>query len=160
MRLIKLVVASAAVFFSLITAMSLLVPSRVRLSRATNMATADSALFLVATHSQWPRWHPALQISNEEGLPQQRSFTRNTIETNDSTVRVEWIQPGKAPVLNGWKLYRFAASDSVTLQWYMDFRLRWYPWEKFSSLFYEKTYVTMMEQGLQNIKQIVQKEDR
>jgi hypothetical protein len=34
----------------------------------------------------------------------------------------------------------------------MDFRLSWYPWEKFSSLFYEKTYGTMMETGLLNFK--------
>jgi hypothetical protein len=34
----------------------------------------------------------------------------------------------------------------------MDFRLSWYPWEKFSSLFYEKTYGAMMERGLNDLK--------
>jgi hypothetical protein len=34
----------------------------------------------------------------------------------------------------------------------MDFRLRWYPWQKFGSLLYEDTYGTMMQQGLQKLK--------
>jgi hypothetical protein len=34
----------------------------------------------------------------------------------------------------------------------MDFQLAWYPWQKFSSLFYERTYGAMMERGLANFK--------
>jgi hypothetical protein len=36
----------------------------------------------------------------------------------------------------------------------MDFRLRWYPWEKFSSLLFEKSYGLTMEKGLNNIKKL------
>jgi hypothetical protein len=62
-------------------------------------------------------------------------------------------QPHKKPVINGWKIYH-TAPDSLTLQWYMDFHLRWYPWEKLGSLFYENTYGVMMEQGLTNLKRL------
>lgn len=155
MRLIKLAFLSLVVFACIITAMSLLIPSQVRISRATNIATADSVLFLVATHSQWPRWHPAFQSSHTTGLLQRNNFTLNTIQITDSNVQVDWMQPGRATVVNGWQLYKSTAG-SATLQWYMDFKSGWYPWQKFSSLFYEKTYGTMMEQGLQNIKALAQ----
>lgn len=156
MRLIKLAFVSLIVFAGLITTMSLLIPAHVRISRATNIAAADSVLFLVATHNQWPRWHPWFQASNSAGSLQQDNFTLNTTETSDSAVRVEWLQPGRPAIVNGWQLYRSAA-DSATLQWYMDFKPGWYPWQKFRSLFYEKTYGAMMEQGLQNIKRLTEK---
>jgi hypothetical protein len=34
----------------------------------------------------------------------------------------------------------------------MDFKLPWYPWQKFGSLFYENTYGQMMQNGLANSK--------
>jgi hypothetical protein len=77
----------------------------------------------------------------------------------DTLIQVQWQQQGKNPVLNSWQLHRFPASDSITLQWYMDFKLQWYPWQKFSSLFYENTYGNLMEQGLKNIKIITEKAD-
>ena len=156
MRVIKLALLSFVFFFGLITVMSLFIPAHVRISRAINIATADSVLYLVATHNQWPRWHPLFKNSNAPGLLQKYNFTLNTIEASDSTVRVAWMQPGKAPILNGWQLYRFSTSDSLALHWYMDFRIKWYPWQKFSSLFYESTYGPLMEQGLKNIKTVVQ----
>jgi hypothetical protein len=38
----------------------------------------------------------------------------------------------------------------------MDFHLKWYPWKKFSSLFFENRYGVLMEQGLSHIKKITQ----
>lgn len=59
----------------------------------------------------------------------------------------------------GWQLHRSNPQDSATLQWYMDFHLSWYPWQKFGSLFYENNYGRMMEQGLYNLKREVEKKD-
>jgi len=57
------------------------------------------------------------------------------------------------PVISGFKTIRHPG-DSLTLQWYMDFKLKWYPWEKFRSLFYENIYGVQMEQGLHNLKEL------
>ena len=56
-------------------------------------------------------------------------------------------------VISGFKTIRHSG-DSLTLQWYMDFKLKWYPWEKFRSLFYENIYGVQMEQGLSNLKEL------
>ncbi|HUQ97447.1 MAG TPA: hypothetical protein VM010_07270 [Chitinophagaceae bacterium] len=159
MRIIKLAFLSFLVFFGLILGMSLLIPSHIRISKAINISQKkDSIFFLIANRDQWPRWHPAFQVPNSDSLLKQNKISITQSVRTDSLITVNWQQQGKAPVRNSWQLHRVAAADSVTLQWYMDFQLPWYPWQKFSSLFYEKTYGTMMEQGLQQIKNNVEKE--
>lgn len=76
---------------------------------------------------------------------------------NDSVSTIQLSQPDKKTLLNSWELYHHQSTDSLTLQWYMDFYPKWYPWEKFGSLFYEKNYGTVMEQGLSNLKTRLQK---
>jgi hypothetical protein len=157
MRLLKLALLSFLVFFALITAMSLLVPAHVRISKAVNIAdSANRIFFLINNKDQWRLWHPAFQMQHSDSLLQQHNITITPVVKTDSLVTVNWQQDKKPPVRNSWQVHRFQASDSVTLQWYMDFQLQWYPWEKFSSLFYEKTYGVMMEQGLQHIKTLVE----
>jgi hypothetical protein len=155
MRLIKLALLSFIVFFLIITAMSLLIPSHVRISRAINLKKeTDSVRFWVSDTEQWQRWHPAFQGASAANTLAANGISITPVTENDSLVQLRWQQQGRRPVLNSWQIHRFAYTDSVTLQWYMDFHLRWYPWQKFSSLFYEDTYGKMMEQGLANISEM------
>lgn len=155
MRLIKLALISIIFLFIVSTAVSLLIPSHIRISKATNISGAkDSILALIKDKDRWNEWHPAFMPSASG-----RNFQAidiNTINQNDSEVVMQLKQGDKEPVISGWKVFEHAAADSLTLQWYMDFKLKWYPWEKFSSMLYERTYGTMMEQGLTNIKERVQ----
>lgn len=132
------------------TAISLFIPSHVRISKAINLHAAGApVLALVADTTQWPQWHPAFIPNDSVRFP---AITITKTAQSDSEVVMQLRQNGKTPVTNGWRLYSHAGSDSLTLQWYMDFHLKWYPWQKFGALFYENTYGTMMEQGLANIK--------
>jgi hypothetical protein len=156
MRLVKLAVISFIIFAGIFTAMSLLVPSHIRVSRAITLSRdADSVFYFIKNTSQWHRWHPALQGTDSNTLHKNKVLLLPVSRTDTSFV-VRWQQPGKKAMVNGWQLHRFGTADSVALQWYMDFQLQWYPWQKFGSLLYEGTYGRMMEQGLQNIKVLVQ----
>ena len=157
MRLIKLAFLSFIVLFGILTAMSLLIPSHVRISKAINLKAAeDSVLHLVRDIGQWPRWHPAFTGATEpEKILQENQISITKIQSSDSLVQMKWQQQGRRPVLNSWELHRYHHTDSITLQWYMDFHLQWYPWQKFSSLFYEGTYGKMMENGLTNLQETV-----
>src|SRR6476646_8572030 len=156
MRLIKLAFISFLVFFGIITAMSLLIPAHIRISKAINISASDSVFYLINDSHQWPRWHPAFQGREATTVLQQSNIIITPLIKTDTLISESWQQAGKPPVLNSWELHRFGTADSVALQWYMDFELKWYPWQKFGSLLYEKTYGTMMEQGLQNIKHIAE----
>lgn len=155
MRLIKLAFLSFIILFLIVTAMSLMIPGHVRISRAVNLKTEeDSVRLWVRDTGQWPRWHPAFQGANASNRLAEKRTTITPVVENDSLVQLRWQQQGQQPVLHSWQIHRYAYTDSVTLQWYMDFHLQWYPWQKFSSLFYEGTYGKMMEQGLENIRKM------
>ena len=153
MRFIKLFIISVVVFFVGITAFSLLFPSHIRLSKAINIhAPADSIFSFIKDTAQWPGWHPGFQNASVGATLQQNDLSLKSIAMSDTLVAVDLQKGQKLPVRNTWQLHQYNEADSVTLQWYMDFHLRWYPWQKFSSLFFESTYGRMMEQGLNNLK--------
>ena len=58
---------------------------------------------------------------------------------------------------SGWNFIPTSIPNTITIQWYMDFHLHWYPWEKFSSLLLEKRYGPMLEIGLANLKKVMEK---
>ncbi|TCZ70145.1 SRPBCC family protein [Flaviaesturariibacter aridisoli] len=153
MRILKLGLISAFLLFLLWTLLSLLIPSNVRISKATNLAAAPADVWtLVRDSSQWRRWHPWFSDSSTEMA---KAVRFRWEERSDSLARVTLTHPGVRDLHNGFRLYQYPNSDSLTLQWYIDFHLRWYPWEKFSSLFFESSYGSTMQAGLERLKREV-----
>lgn len=160
MRLIKLALISFVVFFGIITVMSLAIPSNIRISKAINVKSDTKNIFrLISNRAAWQQWHPLFKNDSTEQALQHHKITIKPLAITDTLVTMQWQQGNRRPVINGWEMHQFAGADSSTLQWYMDFDLPWYPWHKFGSLFYEKTYGVMMEQGLANLKEVVQNEN-
>jgi hypothetical protein len=169
MRLIKLAILSFVFLFVLVTGISLFIPSHVRLSRAVNIkADRDSIMSQVKDAAKWKNWQPGLdtaQLLMVEGkvrgvVLDASDITKpvTIIITKEDTdeVTAQFFPRKMRPVTNVWKTIAYPNKDSVTLQWYMDFNLRWYPWEKFSSLLFEKSQGVKMEQGLSNLKRLLQ----
>ena len=148
MRIVKLGAISFVFLFGIVTLISLLIPSHIRISKATNLAAHRDSIFALIKEEKI--WHPAYLDSTASA--QMQAITKSLIEQSDSTLVYRLQQEGRKPVNSGWQVYGSPAADSLTLQWRMDFQLGWWPWQKFSSLFYEQTYGTMMERGLANIK--------
>jgi len=150
-RLIKLAILSIVFLFIVITAISLLIPSHIRISKAINIhGEKDSIFALISNPARWKEWHPAF-VPNDS-TPKFPSIRIVQKIQNDTEIVMHLQQSNKPEVINGWKIYKHSITDSLTLQWYMDFHLKWYPWKKFGSLFFENTYGAMMQQGLENIK--------
>lgn len=156
MRLIKLALISFVILFLMATLFSLLIPSNIRISKALNIgAEKDSVMALVGNKDRWNEWHPAF-IQGDTTRAKFAAIDISTKTSTDSSVVMELRQGNKPVVINGWNVYEYENSDSITLQWYMDFKLKWYPWQKMGSLFYESTYGTMMQVGLENVKSQVE----
>ena len=163
MRLIKLAILSFVILFLIITVFSLFIPSNIRISKATNIE-ADHQFFdsYISSLAEWKRWHPALKEVPEievvvlaaSNAINVRGTSLSVIERKPGEIVTEMITEKGRPVISGLKLIDHPQADSSTLQWYMDFKLRWYPWEKFRSLFYENIYGIQMEQGLSNLKEL------
>jgi hypothetical protein len=162
MRIIKLATLSFIFLFLLVTIISFFIPGNITISKATNIpGDAEIVNPYIGKLTGWTAWHPALKdIPEKEFIVftdttlKLRNTTINVVERKDEEIVTEMATDGGRPIRSGLKLIRHQPGDSATLQWFMDFKLRWYPWEKFRSLFFENIYGVQMEQGLANLKEL------
>ena len=169
MRLIRFGIISIVFLFLVITGISLFIPSHIRISKAINIAgERDSVMGQIKDPLKWKNWYPGVDsakpflvrgelkgmiLDNTDSLhPVYLAITKIV----DTEINARFVSRRMNPVENGWRSISYPGSDSIVLQWYMDFHLRWYPWEKFSSLLLERSYGQKMEQGLSNLKKITQ----
>jgi hypothetical protein len=158
MRLIKLGIISLIVFGVIIFLFSLLIPSKVRISRAMNIvAPKDSISGYIADIRTWQHWNEMIimQDSNR-GRFDQRSYsneklTVRLLSANPDSVRTSWKHAGSDAILSGFNLVQ-SLSDTTVAQWYFDFELKWYPWEKFGSIVFDQQLGPSMEKSLNNLK--------
>jgi carbon monoxide dehydrogenase subunit G len=165
MRVIKLAILSFIFLFLLVTIISLFIPSHIRISKATEINnTKETVMSFIANPVKWGEWYPgvdSLTIMYIDGKP--KGILLDTsglvgiaiIDSNDSTVTAANVGLRvKQQMDMGWKVLAGSNENNVVLQWYVDFKLKWYPWEKFKSLFFENMYGVQMEQGLANLKEL------
>lgn len=168
MKVIKLALFSFLSLFLLIWLISLLIPSDIRISRAVDIgAPKDSVMAMIRDAGRWRSWYPGMESAKplmEQGkmrgmiLSEQEPGKPVYIELEKETadeVTAVFVNNKLKPVLNTWQVIGHPGSDSITVQWYMDFNLRWYPWEKFASLVLEKSNGSKMEDGLGRLKKKV-----
>ena len=154
----------------------MLIPSHVRISKAINIGTvADSVWNQVDDLGKWESWNPFFNNLSTKQVTylDTANGKLNAVKVETTTIRwklknadehiAEMLSGNRLPMLSGSKCipgqqtYPNFGTDSLTLQWYMDFQLRWYPWEKFASLMLENSYGTQMERGLTNLKELLEK---
>ena len=165
MRVIKLAILSFIFLFLLVTTISFFIPSHIRISRATDINNKKSEVMsFIADPLKWKEWYPgadSLGILYIEGKPKGILLDRSglhglsILNSNDSIVTV--VEVGNTSTQRmemGWKVISGGNENNVVAQAYMDFKLSWYPWEKFKSLFFENIYGAHLEKGLANLKEI------
>ena len=131
MHIIKLGIISVIVFALLITGMSLFFPSHIRISKAIDINSSKDSI-------QQKIYDP---VERQKWLPD-TSFIINPSPKRKSS--------------EGWNIYDSNRPNTFTVQWYLDFHMRWYPWEKFSGLLLEKRYGPVMERGLEKLKGLLE----
>jgi len=163
MKLIKLVLISAVVLFVLITALSLLLPSHVRISRAININSSSEMIRpYISDLREWKKWNRFVIIADSmkevEVLLSDRVQTKklqvSLIRNDADSVESIWRQPGGKTSVGGFAL--LPGEHYTVVQWYFDFQLDWYPWQKFQSIIYDKQLGIPMENSLQQLKQIIE----
>ena len=165
MGVIKLGFISLVVFALLITGISLFFPSHIRVSKAVDInAPKDSVMKQIADAANWKKWYPGADTATSyivadkiKGIITDDGKGLKITEANDSAVLAINVGPNSKRGESGWNIFGGSTPNTVTVQWYVDFHLHWYPWEKFSSLLLEKRYGPMMEQGLEKLKKLVEK---
>lgn len=164
MRYIRLLVFSVVTLGLIITLISLFFPSEIHISRAVDITSGkEKAKALIAEPANWKQWFPGADSAEyyiENGVIKGitgKDNSRFVITTiSDSTVVVEHTGAKGGTSVMGWRIISVGDNPGFSLQWYMDFNLRWYPWEKFSGLILDKVYGPDMERGLSRLKDLAE----
>jgi hypothetical protein len=143
------------VLFLVLTTIAALLPSEVRISRAIDInRPLDEIYPSIADIRAWENWN--LFVQKQEGKQwTNREVVGKTLsisikEQTEKAVVTQWKQTNGKTFTGGFNLI---ANDSLTtVQWYFDFRFKWYPWEKFSSIVYDAQVGPPMEESLMNLK--------
>lgn len=148
MRIIKLAIISGVFFFLLLMAFTLFIPSDIRISRAIDIKAEKSALLpYIQDTSKWSHWNKYLMDTT-------RRFRIEGLKVSDSLVTSLWLS-GDRKFTSALAIYETRAG-TLTVQWYFDFDLGWYPWEKIAGITYDKQTGPVMEESLATLKRVVE----
>lgn len=161
MKLLRFAFICFVFFAVLITGFSLLIPSHIRISRAIDIqASQDSVLMRIKNPAQWKYWYPGADsasfIYNNGKITGIATGSNKGLQLHSISDSLIVAANADKKMSMGWQIFPAAAPHATTIQWYISFKLRWYPWEKFSSLLLEKRYGPMMEKGLSNLQKLVE----
>ncbi len=162
MRFVKLAIISAVVLFGLATAMSLLLPSTVIVSRPIDLQVSpDSVYRYLMELENWENW-----LEHDENakfvIEQQakRITYQNThismISSEPTKITTEWQVGEGRTMLGEFHLISHPNITVFTLQWQFTQKLNWYPWEKFASILSDKALGPYMEKSLLRLKERVE----
>jgi len=159
MRLLKLALISFVGLFLVIFLLSLLIPSQMRVSRAINIeAPRDTIFRKLADIREWKNWNV---LTNKEQLSSvnysDRKFssdqmTVDLVSADSGEVITQWKRTGQDPIIGGFTLT--SSGNTTVVQAYFDFKVKWYPWEKFGSIVFDNEIGPPLEKSLEQLKQI------
>ena len=162
MRLIKLAVISLIVFAVIIFLFSLLIPDHVRISRAVTISRPREAVAkYISDMRTWAKWNNMIIGQDSTN----GTFNTTNYTGPKLTVALTSIKPDL--ISTSWKYASSTAipghfylvqslSDTTVVQWYFDFRLKWYPWEKFGSIIFDQQLGPPMEKSLVDLRNILE----
>jgi hypothetical protein len=159
MRILKLGLISLVAFSIIFYLFSLLIPSSVRISRAINIGVGkDTVSAYLADIRNWQHWNEMVRDSAEivaNSYERKRFKGRELLVTlsdvSPDSLRMVWKHDNSKEIQSGFNLVQ-SLSDTTVTQWYFDFHLNWYPWEKFGSIIFDQQLGPAMEKSLSNLK--------
>lgn len=161
MRFIKLGFISVIILFIIALLMGLLLPSKVVVSRATDISgSADSIKPYIANLNNWYQWLPfqdtALQVKTENGILLLGKTKVQALANNDTSFVTKWSS-GTNNMIATFTIISHN-SNLHTLHWQMVENVGWLPWQRLGTMMNDKILGPSMEQGLTNIKNKVEQQ--
>lgn len=161
MRFIKLIVISVIVLFGLVTALGLLFPAKVIVSRAVDIvAPKNSILPLIKDFYGWQKWiegmseNTVIIASPTKAILGKTAVTITAVTSNK--VASTWLDKNGNTQTSTINLFNDSTNIKTVVQWEFQQQLQWYPWERFASMMNDKILGTMMEKNLNNLKIILE----
>ena len=172
MKMIKGVLFVFAGLFFLISLISLVIPNRIVITRATTVQADSVKLFNeIADLKNWNHWHPVFKsdstaihfspVSNQIGSYAEWTMQEKKIRLIITEIKYPYIKialqrTGQNDVINILSLLPVHEQGNLQVQWMSVTKLNWYPWEKFGGIFIEKLSGGGYESALRSLKEYVE----
>jgi hypothetical protein len=164
MRFLKLGIISVVFFALLLTAISLLLPSTIHISRAIDInAPAEVVYANVNNFANWKKWYADYDSSasvlsaNTTGASAGLTIKKTSIkilESSPKQVKAIWQSENNNPLPGEFNFISQDSSSNMTIQWRFTQTVKWYPWQKFASIISDKAIGPAMEKSLENLKNV------
>lgn len=157
MRLIRFALISVVILFALATAIGLLLPSRVIVSRAVDISAAPEKV-RAFTHGidRWKTWVAGMgdtSVHIYSAADAHIGYNRVTMQLqNDTTFVTNWKGRSGTPQTSTMRI--IPLGSITTVQWQFEQQIGWMPWERLGSMMNDKILGVMMEQNLASLKTI------
>ena len=157
--------------FAVITIIGLFMPSSVKISRGAIVNTDSSNVYKeLSDVKNWNQWLP--WITADSGAVVQTSTVTNVpgayfkwqgMNLNSAgTLTIQSIKPNEILLLHEMKdmntseggfRIRTVGTNATEVLWYMEYKLKWYPWERFYGIFLDRIIGSAFEKGLEQFRQ-------
>lgn len=179
MRLVKMFSFVLLGLFAVVTIIGLLIPSSVKISRGV-IINADSATLFRALSDvkQWNQWLPwittdsgaIVQLSPVTNQPGSFFRWKGVRYKSAGTISIKEIKNDEILLLHelqgmnkadgGFRIRSTGAKGEVTeVLWYMEYKLKWYPWERFYGIFVDHIIGPAFEKGLEQLKNFAEQQN-
>jgi len=175
MRLLKAFLFGITGLFIMITLISLLITSKVRVSRAVAISNASIGEIYqqIADLKNWKNWHPMFQTGvakiNFGTISQGKNASCDIVYNNKTThltitdadsssVKFVLQSTGENDIINEINFAHITSDKEITVEWRALTKLNWYPWEKFYAIFIDRITGPGYEDALNGLKTFIEKE--
>jgi hypothetical protein len=172
MRFIKPLVIGVAGLFIVITLLSLLIPSKIKVSRAIVIsAPADKIFPQITDLRNWKNWQPLFKSDSAVitfSTPSNTPAAYCNIKYNGKLVHLQVISidsssihflltgEGEYDIDNEISLTPVKEKNNVEVEWKALTILHWYPWDKFYAIFIDKITGPGYEDSLAGLKDYIE----
>ena len=172
MRLFKAFIIGLTGLFIFVTLISLLIPSRIRVTKAVAIhADAGKVFTQISDLQNWKNWQPVFKrdsasivygkdsAGNVNSIEWESKGKKNKFlitSKKDNAITASLLREGESEVLNTITILPVAEQSEVQVEWNALIKLKWYPWEKFYGIFIEKVTGQGYEDALNGLKQYIE----
>jgi hypothetical protein len=169
MRVIRFLIPAVICLFLVMTGLSLLFPSHLRVARVVNVAASrEKVLAAIGDLRAWTQWNEFVRStpltnktwsapSDGKGAwMRSDELTVNETAADSDGIQLDWALKGGKRYPGGMAVVPSLYPDSLTVQWWFDLSFRWYPWEKLGVFVYDRKLGPAMEESLTGLKRYVE----
>ncbi|MDB5232089.1 MAG: hypothetical protein JWN76_2894 [Chitinophagaceae bacterium] len=160
MRLIKLAVISIIIFGGILLIISSLIPSRVYVSRTITISkpagTIKPYVFNFAGWTQWLATDTGVAITGNDTQVEIGNNTVQFVGITDTSFTTSWINASGNNQVAVFYLLKEPGQNNTMVEWVFEQKVKWYPWEKFASIFNDKMMGETMKRSLENLKRVAE----